>query len=290
MAGPAVYCDKKGAKTKKRDGSEFVPRACRILKLRDLNHDVRHFTLEFKDGQDFNFLPGQFVQVSIFGVGEAPISITSSREVGDNLELAVRSVGSLTGAMHRLKVGDELFVRGPYGNSFDYRGMAGKNILIVAGGIGLIPLRSLIRTILGRRESYGTISLLYGARCPIECVYMDEMREWEKMSGISVFYTVDSPDEGWLGNVGVVTTLFEKIEIESKNTKAIVCGPPIMIKFANLALEERKMDPADIITTMEMHMKCGIGKCGHCNIGHKYCCTDGPVFTQAELKKLGVEE
>lgn len=289
MIETRAFVERKQSCTKNRQGNEYLPRACRIVKLRDLNHDVRHFTLRFKDGRPFEYLPGQFVQVSLFGVGEAPISITSSSQAGDELELAIRRVGALTNTIHTLGEGDELFVRGPYGNSFDYKALKGHDVIFVAGGVGLVPLRSLIRTVLHRREDYDRISLLYGARCPGECLYMDEVDQWSRVRDFQVHYTVDSPDEGWKGNVGVVTILFEKIEIKPDHTVAFICGPPIMIKFANLGLEQRGMDPQDIITTMEMHMKCGIGKCGHCNIGQKYCCTDGPVFSQAELKKLDME-
>lgn len=270
--------------------NEYLPRAVEITHIRNLNAEVKHFTLKFKDGKPFDYKPGQFVQVSVFGVGEAPISITSSQEVGQELELAIRAVGSVTRAIHKLKEGDELFVRGPYGNYFPYSEFKGKDILFIAGGIGLIPLRSLINTILHHRKDYGKIWVLYGSKCPADCVYSDELEKWGKIDGIKVLQTVDSPAEGWKGNVGVVTTLFDKVEFNPENTIAYLCGPPIMIKFCGLSLEEKEMDPADIITTMEMHMKCGIGKCGHCIVGHKYCCTDGPVFTYAELKALGAEE
>lgn len=285
-----TFIDKKEAVTMAKDKNEFIPRACETTSIKDLTADVRHFTVKFKDGKSFNYNPGQFVQVSIFGAGEAPISITSSQVAGDGLELAIRKVGILTNAIHKLKVGDEIFIRGPYGNSFDYKAVQGKNIIFVAGGIGLIPLRSLIRTVLSEKEKYGKIRLLYGAKCPIDCVYIDEIDKWTKTDGFEALLTVDSPDQGWKGNVGVVTTLFNKFDFNPAGTAAFVCGPPIMIKFVNLTLLEKNMDPGDIVTTMEMHMKCGIGKCGHCNIGHKYCCTDGPVFTYAELKKLDVEE
>lgn len=270
--------------------NEYLPRAVEITKIRDLNPEVRHFTLKFKDGEEMDYKAGQFVQVSLFGKGEAPISITSTREANQPLELAIRAVGSLTNAIHELKEGDELFVRGPYGNNFDWKAAKGKDILFVAGGIGLIPLRSLVNSVLAHRKDYGKIWILYGAKCPTDCVYNDELEKWSKIDGVEVLRTVDSPSDGWKGNVGVVTTLFEKIDFNPKKTIAYMCGPPIMIKFTNLALEQKSMDPNDIITTMEMHMKCGIGKCGHCLVGHKYCCTDGPVFTHAELKVLGAEE
>ncbi|MBU0672378.1 MAG: FAD/NAD(P)-binding protein [Candidatus Margulisbacteria bacterium] len=277
-------------KTKKGAENEYLPRAAEITKIRDLNPEVKHYTLKFKDGKALEYKPGQFVQVSLFGVGEAPISITSTFERGDDLEIAVRKAGSLTNAIHELKEGEELFIRGPYGNSFPWQEYKGKDILFVAGGIGLLPLRSVMNAIFHHRKDYGKIWVLYGSKCPTDCVYSDELVSWSKIEDVSVLQTVDSPASGWKGNVGVVTTLFSKIEFDPDKTIAYLCGPPIMIKFTNLTLEEKKMRPDDIITTMEMHMKCGIGKCGHCLIGHKYCCTDGPVFTYAQLKTLGAEE
>ncbi|MBU0687095.1 MAG: FAD/NAD(P)-binding protein [Candidatus Margulisbacteria bacterium] len=281
------------ASTKPQKGAaknEYLPRAVEITKIRDLSSDVKHYTLKFKDGKPFEYKPGQFVQVSIFGVGEAPISITSTHERGDDLEIAIRRVGSLTNAIHTLKEGDELFIRGPYGNSFPWEAGKGKDILFIAGGIGLLPLRSVMNAVFHHRKDYGKIWILYGAKSPQECVYADELARWGKLDNVEVLQTVDSPTAEWKGGVGVVTTLFEKIEFDPEKTISYLCGPPIMIKFTNITLEEKKMQPDNIITTMEMHMKCGIGKCGHCLVGHKYCCTDGPVFTFAELKALGAEE
>ncbi|MFH1347530.1 MAG: FAD/NAD(P)-binding protein [Candidatus Margulisiibacteriota bacterium] len=277
-------------KTQKGAANEYLPRAAEIVKLRDLTDDVRHFTLKFKDGKKFEYKPGQFVQVSLFGVGEAPISITSTFERGDALEIAIRKVGSLTTAIHELKEGDELFIRGPYGNSFPWQESKGKDVLFIAGGIGLLPLRSVMNAVFHHRKDYGKISVLYGSKCPEECVYEDELENWGKIDNVEVLRTVDAPSPGWKGNVGVVTTLFDKIDFNPDKTIAYLCGPPIMIKFTNLTLEDKGLRPDDVITTMEMHMKCGIGKCGHCIVGHKYCCTDGPVFTYAELKALGAEE
>jgi len=278
------------AKNQGKNKNEYLPRAAEIVKVRDLNPEVKHFTLKFKDGKPMEFKPGQFVQVSLFGVGEAPISITSTFERGDDLEIAVRKVGSLTNKIHELKKGDELFIRGPYGNTFPWQEFKGKDILFIAGGIGLLPLRSVMNAIFHHRKDYGKIWVLYGSKCPDDCVYEEEFEKWGKIDNVKVLRTVDTPSSGWKGNVGVVTTLFKEVEFNPDKTIAYLCGPPIMIKFTNLTLEEKGLRPDDVITTMEMHMKCGIGKCGHCLIGHKYCCTDGPVFTYAELKAIGAEE
>lgn len=269
--------------------NEYIPRSTTIEKIINLNTDVKHFTLKFNDNKSFDFKPGQFVQVSIFGKGESPISITSTKERGDALEIAVRKAGSVTNAMHELNEGEELFIRGPYGKSFPWQEYKGKDIVFVAGGIGLLPLRSVINAVLNHRNDFGKVWILYGSKSPEESVYSNELERWGKIKDVKVLLTIDKPSPGWGGNVGVVTTLFDQVEFNPENTVAYVCGPPIMIKFAIKALEEEKMQARDIVTTMEMHMKCGIGKCGHCIIGEKYCCTDGPVFTAEELKKISSE-
>lgn len=288
--GSLKYFSKSETRKESFSENEFLPQAAEVVKVSNLNPEVKHFTLKFKDGKPFIYKPGQFVQVSIFGIGEAPISITSTYERGDPLEIAIRKVGTLTNAIHKLKEGDELFIRGPYGNSFPWKEFKVKDILFVAGGIGLLPLRSVINAILHHRKDYGKIWILYGSKCPDDCVYADEIEEWDKIKDVTVLQTVDVPTSEWRGNVGVVTTLFDKIDFNPNNVISYLCGPPIMIKFTTLTLEEKGVAAENIITTMEMHMKCGIGKCGHCVIGHKYCCTDGPVFTHAELKKLTAEE
>jgi NAD(P)H-flavin reductase len=267
--------------------NEYLPRKACIRALRDLSHDVRHFTLSFVDAVPFSYEPGQFVQVSLFGAGEAPISITSSHQAGDSLELAIRRTGKLSDALHTLKVNDELFIRGPYGRSFDCHCARGRDVLFLAGGIGLVPLRSLVRTMITHRHDYGRIWLLFGAREPADLVYLDETREWEKAGNFKVLLTVDHGDSGWKGAVGIVTTLLKDFTGDPAKTTAYVCGPLVMIRHGCLALIDRGFEAERIITTMEMHMKCGIGKCGHCNIGNLYCCTDGPVFSCAALREAG---
>jgi len=267
--------------------NEYLPQRMYVTALRDLGPEVRHFTLSPAGDLPFRYEPGQFVQASLFGAGEAPISITSSRQAGDGLELAIRRAGKLTDALHRLKAGDEIFIRGPYGRSFDWREAAGKDILFMAGGIGLIPLRSLIRTLLSRREEFGRIWLIFGAREPRDLVYRDEICEWERYDRFRAYLTVDRGDENWKGRVGIVTNLLNEYDGDPGETFAYVCGPMVMIQHGCLALGERGFAAERVITTMEMHMKCGIGKCGHCNIGHFYCCTDGPVFSYRELKESG---
>jgi len=212
----------------------------------------------------------------------------------EEIQITVRAMGSVTQALHRLSVGDLVGVRGPLGNDFlsvagggqGEEGLKGKRPLFVGGGIGLPPLRSLINYLLDRREKYPEITILYGARTPGDRVYKSELKEWAAKERIEFLETVDVGDETWEGNVGLVTELFDQIEIDPENTVAFVCGPPIMIHFVILRLLELKVPEEAIISTLERHMKCGVGKCGHCAIGHKYVCTDGPVFSYAQLREL----
>ncbi len=271
----------------KRDNFEnmYIPREVEVLSIKDesASKDTKNFELKFKDGKPFTYKPGQFVEVSIFGYGEAPISITSSPHM-TNLELCIRNMGGMTAQVHRLKVGDSMYVRGPCGNSFPYDVAKGKRVLFVAGGLGLAPLRSLINEMVKNKNDFEKITVLYGARTPGDLLFTDELAKWAKE--VEVLQTVDKACDGWSGNVGVCGTLFKKTEIIPDKTVAYVCGPPIMIKFAIKDIKGLGFKDENIITTLERKMQCGVGKCGHCNIGHKYACIDGPVFSYAQLKEL----
>lgn len=273
----------------------YEPMLARIVEIVDETPDVKTFTLELEGGA-IEYRPGQFAEVSVFGVGEAPFGISSSptwtKRTG-YIQVTVRAVGRVTSALHQLKVGDYVGVRAPFGNGFPVERAEGKRVIIVGGGIGLPPLRSLLNYMLDNRERFGKITLLYGARTPADRVYKRELDEWEKREDLEYLDTVDIADEEWqrLGKrVGVVTTLFpildEQSPIDPPNTVAFICGPPIMIHFVIIELEKRNVPDENIISTLERHMKCGVGKCGHCAIGHKYVCTDGPVFSWAEMKEL----
>jgi sulfhydrogenase subunit gamma (sulfur reductase) len=254
--------------------------------------DVTTFKIRFRDKNkqdNFDYKPGQFLEVSVFGIGEIPISITSTPTVRGFFELSIKNVGLVSGAMHQLHRGEEIGIRGPFGNGFPCEKAFNKNLLFIGGGIGLAPLRSFINYALDNRDKYIKFSILYGARTPSDLVFKKELDLWAKRSDVETFVTVDRSSQQWQGNVGVVTTLFPKADISVENTMAFVCGPPIMIPFVIQELIKLGFTDESIISTLERHMKCGVGKCGHCCIGEKYICQDGPVFSYKEMKKM-VEE
>jgi sulfhydrogenase subunit gamma (sulfur reductase) len=236
--------------------------------------------------ESFTYLPGQFAELSVFGVGECPVGIASSPTEEGFLEFCVRAVGTVTNAIHDLDAGDKLGVRGPLGNWWPTEEIEGKNLLFIGGGIGLPPLRSLIRYVLDKRERYGAVEIIYGARSPQDLVYKRELKEWDERQDVELYVTVDVGDEMWDGPVGFVPPFLMEINPLPENKVTFTCGPPIMIKLVVEALEEMGYADADIITTLEMKMKCGVGKCGRCNIGDKYICRDGPVFTFEQLRSM----
>ena len=269
----------------------YAPHLVTIKQVRNEAEGVKTFKLAFNDaavGEAFTYRPGQFGEVTIFGVGEAPISITSSPASKGYLELAVAGVGKVTRALHLKQQGDVIGFRGPYGNGFPFDEVKGNDILFVAGGIGLAPLRSLINQMFAERDKFGKISILYGARYPALLCFRDDIDRWAGLENSEVLLTVDTaPDNGWEGNIGVVGSLLPKTRIDLENTVAFVCGPPIMIHFVIMDLLKMGFGEDRIITTMERRMECGLGKCGHCNIGEEYVCLDGPVFSYQHLKELG---
>jgi sulfhydrogenase subunit gamma (sulfur reductase) len=228
------------------------------------------------------------MEVSLPGVGEAPISISSSPLEKKYLDFTIRACGRLTNAIHELRKGDKIYVRGPYGNPFLSDEVKGKNLYFVGGGIGLAPLRSLIHTVLGNREEYGEIKILYGAKTPGELCFREEFEGWRR--NCEVLITVDKPDAKWDGNIGVVTELWDKTGIDGLNSVSFVCGPPVMMKFVILKLLESLFGEESIYLSLERYMKCGIGKCGHCNIAGKFVCIDGPVFSYKELEQIPENE
>ena len=271
----------------------YIPRATIIQNIEQLTHDTNLYTLKFKENRksecsESDYKPGQFVQLSILGAGEAPISLCSSPTEQGYFELCVRNMGLVTAAAHRLKKGDEVGIRGPYGNSFGVEELKGQDLVFIAGGIGLAPLRSAIKYVLDNRTDYGDVIILYGARTKGDIVFAAELDQWSRQQQLKVFTTIDMPQDGWTGHVGVVTTLFDKIK-QAFKYKAFVCGPPIMIHFAIKELLDAGWTGDDIIMTLERHMKCGVGKCGHCYLGGKYVCTDGPVFTYSQLDVLRID-
>jgi NAD(P)H-flavin reductase len=222
----------------------------------------------------------------LFGIGEAPISVSSSPTKKGSFELAVRGVGNVTRALHTLDPGAILGIRGPFGKGFPVEEMKGKDILFVAGGIGLIPLRSLINYVLGHRSDFGRVLVLFGAKTPAEQLFLAELSKWRVSKEMEYWETVDRSDGKWKGNVGVITTLFPKITVDPGKTVAVIVGPPIMYRFAILEAQVKGIPDDQILVSLERRMKCGVGKCGHCQINHLYVCQDGPVFRYARIKDL----
>lgn len=267
----------------------YLPSIATVTEVRPETSDTSTFVVTFDDAkmrESFTYLPGQFVELSIFGVGGCPIGVASSPTEKGFLEFCVRAVGTVTNAIHDLEVGDKLGVRGPLGNSWPTEEVEGKDLLFIGGGIGLPPLRSLIHYVLDNRDRYGAVEIVYGARSPQDLVYKQELKEWEERADVDLYVTVDAGDESWEGPVGFVPPFLREIDPSPENKVAFTCGPPIMIKLVVEALEDLDYADANIVTTLEMKMKCGVGKCGRCNIGDKYICRDGPVFTFQQLREI----
>jgi sulfite reductase subunit B len=258
-----------------------------ITNIRMMTKLEKLFTVELPNGMSLTHDPGQFVEVSVLGVGEAPISISSSPSRSDGtFELCVRRVGSLTNALHSLEVGSTIGIRGPFGRGFPIHRFHGKDMLFVPGGLGLAPLRSLIDQVLDERHNFGRVIILYGARNPSEQLFKDELAEWEARDDVELHLTVDRPDEHWKGNVGVITVLFPMVPLHARNTVAVTVGPPVMYRFVLAELLAKGIPEGNIWLSLERRMKCGVGKCGHCQIHHIYTCQEGPSFSYAEIKHL----
>ncbi len=270
----------------------YLPHPALLDRVEQEIPDVRTFFWHFEDPEQQRrfqrFRPGQFAEVSLFGVGEFPTSLPPS-PTEESTFFTVRQVGSCTAALHQLRPGDRFAVRGPYGNGFRMEDYEGKNLVFVAGGIGLIPLRSCIVYALAHRDRYGSIQIFYGARTPWELMYAATLRAWGRSAGVSCHVTVDRPDDEWHGHVGVVGSLFKApgVVLSPENAIAFVCGPPVMFRFVIRDLLALGFQPRDIVSTLERYMKCGVGKCGHCCIGVAYVCVDGPVFTYEQILALG---
>ena len=263
----------------------LVPKKAKIIKIIKETLDITTFHISSENGRiPFDTAPGQLVMLSLLGVGEGMFSVTNA---GDHLEISVKKTGVLTDALHEVVEGQTVGIRGAYGNGFPVDFCRGKNLLFIAGGIGLAPVRSLIHHAVKRRDEFGSLHLIYGSRSLADLVYKTELFEtWPAVSDFKVSLTVDHGDDEWQGNVGFVPAFVEQIQPSVENTACILCGPPIMIKYTLGVLDSLGFSPENIFTTLEMRMKCGIGKCGRCNIGSCYVCLDGPVFSLAQLKCL----
>ena len=256
--------------------------------------DIRTFQFRFREqaARDaFQFVCGQFAELSLWGVGESPIGIASSPMDREFVQFTVKQMGVVTSALHRLDEGDTVGIRGPYGNGFPMDRLTGSNVVIVAGGFAFSTLRSLAKYVLHpeNRARYGKVTIIYGARSPSELSYKYDLEAWATRDDLDLHVTVDAGDDDWTGLVGYVPTILGDVSPSSENALALVCGPPVMIRFSIPVLLELGFAPECIINSLEMRMKCGMGKCGRCNIGGKYVCKDGPVFTYAELQALPAE-
>ncbi|MCX8110450.1 MAG: FAD/NAD(P)-binding protein [Syntrophorhabdaceae bacterium] len=270
----------------------YLPELATITNIIDETPNIKSFHVVFNDPEkmkNFKFEPGQVGQLSVFGVGESTFVINSPPTRMEYLQFSVMKAGEVTNAIHELYVGDQIGVRAPLGNWFPYEKMKGKKILFIGGGIGLAPLRTLILFMLDNRKDYDDITILYGARTPPDLCYKDDLKDWESRSDVNLILTVDTEYPGWTKRTGFVPTVLNEIAPSPENTIAITCGPPIMIKFVLQNLVKLNFKDDQIITTLEKRMKCGIGICGRCNLGSKYVCKDGPVFSLEELKALPPE-
>ncbi len=268
------------------NSSVYLPEIAEVVSTQQLTDMEKYIELKLKEPENFNFNPGQFIQISIFGIGEAPISISSSPFDKTRIGICVRKAGDVTSAIHKLEKGSYLGIRGPLGNGFPVEKMKGKDLLFVAGGLGLAPLRSLINYVLERRDDFADITILYGAKGPAEMLFIEELELWRSREDINIEITVDKPDDDWSGKSGVITRLIPPLKIEPSNTYALVVGPPVMYKYVLLELQAKQIPEDRIIMSLERRMKCGIGKCGHCQINGVYVCIEGPEFSYHTLKFL----
>jgi sulfhydrogenase subunit gamma (sulfur reductase) len=271
----------------------YKPTTAKIVEIIDETPDTKTFKLELTEEEfkkKFSFNAGQFAEYSVFGEGESTFCIASS-PTRDYIECSFKQAGKVTSALRKLNVNDVIGFRGPYGNSFPLEEMKGKNVVFIAGGIGLAPVRCLIQNVLDLRDQFKDITIVYGARSVSDLVYKKELEEWRNRKDIKTVVTVDPGGEtpDWTGEIGFVPTIVEKTNPKSDNSIAVICGPPVMIKFTLPILSKLGFPDENIVTTLENRMKCGLGKCGRCNVGNVYVCKDGPVFTYKEMKKLPQE-
>lgn len=280
------------------ENNPYIPMPVEISKIIDEvdTHDIKTFRFTFlnkEDEQNFLYLPGQFAELSIYGKGESPIGIASSPTEPGYVEFTVQRAGSIvpglvTSALHDMEEGGRIGLRGPLGHPWPIDFLEGKNLVVVGGGFAFTTLRSLVNYMLHKenRARFGEITVIYGARTPGLLLYKDELAAWEKRYDIKTVITVDKGDETWKGRQGFVPAVCKEVAPSPANTVAVICGPPVMIKFTLPVFFELGFSKENILTSLEMRMKCGIGKCGRCNVGYKYVCSDGPVFSLAELEEL----
>jgi len=267
----------------------YIPEPANIADIRDEvlgERPIRTFKVTLQDGHDFNQQPGQCAMLGILGIGESMISIASSPTKKGYLEFSIMKMGKVTSALHACDPGDTISIRGPYGNGFPVNEWKGKNILTIGGGIGQAPLRPIIQYILDNRSDFGQLDIIYGARSSNDLCFKDELFELEKRDDVNVHLSIDAEESDWTRFVGFVPNNLLKVKPSPEKTIAITCGPVVMINYVIKNLLELGFTDQHIFTTLENRMKCGIGKCGRCNVGHLYVCKDGPVFSYATLKNL----
>ena len=268
----------------KRIPNEYAPRRAVIESSKDMTSTEKLFRLRFEDGSLLGHTPGQFIQVGVTGVGEAPISICSSPTEGNFFELCIRDIGNVTHALHTHKPGDVVFVRGPFMRGFPVETLKKKDLIIIGGGLGIVPLRSLVNYIKDRRDEFKRVIYLYGTKTTGTILFQDEIEEAGRKCGFECLMTVDRAVKSWSGNTGVITTLISHIKIPIDECNTVVVGPPVMYRFVLKEMLSYGMKKENIYVSLERHMKCGIGKCGHCQIGNLYTCKDGPVFNYTEIE------
>ena len=274
----------------------YIPMLTKVKSIVSENkvRDIKTIELEFQkeeEYKDFDYIPGQFAEISIIGKGECPIGIASSPTEEGTIKFTIKKMGTVTSALHNCEIGDTIGVRGPLGNGWPMEDLKGKNIVVIGGGFAFSTLRSLVLYVLDEkhRKDYGDLTVIYGNRDSGEVLYRDTLEEWEKRDDINVVLTIDREEEGWTRKVGFVAAIVKEVAPSSENAVAVVCGPPIMIKTSQDELENLNWNDEQILNSLEMRMKCGIGKCGRCNIGSKFVCIDGPVFSLTELKQMPKE-
>lgn len=269
------------------ENSLYVPKPATILETEMLTDIDRLFRIKLDSGEDLNHQPGQFVEISLMGIGEAPISVSSAPRQDHTFDLVIRKVGMLTDVLYEIEAGAKVGIRGPFGTSFPVDEMTGRDIIFVGGGCGLVPLKSAIEAVLARRNEFSSVTILSGCRNPSQRIFKENYQNWENREDVKFLETVDEGDSQWQGNTGVITTLFDYVEVDNPNQfTCVIVGPPVMYKFVIQKAKELGIKDEEIILSLERRMKCGVGKCGHCQINGIYVCQDGPVFRYSQVKEL----
>ena len=267
--------------------NQYIPDRAHVLEIKEIAPGIKSFLLEFDDRElreGFSFCSGQFLQVSLMGIGEGPFSISSPPTQRGSFELCVREAGNLTRALHRLKEGDTVWIRGPYGQGFPLVDMTGRDLLFVAGGIGLAPLRSAIDCAVCLSDEFGELTVLVGARTPAQLLFTEEYDDWRRFGRVETI--VDEAAEGWTGRTGLITSLLDGLDLVPEKTSALICGPPVMFRNVLTRLQQSGFDDSQIFVSLERNMRCGVGKCEHCVVESFYTCRQGPVLSIEQIRGI----